>query len=254
MGSIAPSRSVISGGGSYAAVGSVDSRPFRAHVAADMNETTIAFVVRSTVGLTLLTAAFTKALDVNSFRLGINDYGIVPSRWIKGAAPLTILAECLAGIALLLGVFTTWATALALFLFSSFAFGIGLNLIRGRQIPCHCFGSSDEVEQISSFVLARALILATGCGFLLSVDSNSSFPPGAALVPSLTLVAGSVMLLRLMSFVPWGFRSFMEDAPPSPTPTGRVSFRHQPLDATLRPPEPEATGHPIESPGIWRTG
>src|SRR5438552_714635 len=58
--------------------------------------------------------------------------------------------------------FTGWRLAvsalLAIGMFLSFTLAVGLNLRRGRRLPCHCFGGRDQ-ELISGQTLVRLALL-----------------------------------------------------------------------------------------------
>jgi uncharacterized membrane protein YphA (DoxX/SURF4 family) len=118
-------------------------------------------LLRLVLGGLLLLAGVTKLADRPAFRAAVADYRMLPGWLERPFAALAPLAEVTLGTLLLLGLGTRVTAALATPLFLSFGLAIGVNLARGRDFDCHCFGSAQR-ERIGWPSLIRALALALG--------------------------------------------------------------------------------------------
>jgi len=110
------------------------------------------------LGLVLLVSGFGKMRDRHSLVAGALRYRVLAPGVVRPAAALLPFVEMGLGAALLLGVShrpTGWVAAA---LFAVFAVAVGINLRRGRAIPCHCFGAS-AADRIGPLSLARLLFL-----------------------------------------------------------------------------------------------
>jgi len=116
-------------------------------------------LLRLIVGGLLLLAGATKLVDRDGFRDAVAEYKILPAALERPFALAVPLLETALGVLLLLGLGTAFAAALATPLFLSFGLAIGVNLSRGRDFNCHCFGAVQS-EQIGWPALVRSLALA----------------------------------------------------------------------------------------------
>jgi len=157
-------------------------------------------LLRLVLGGLLLLAGATKLADRRAFYEAVADYDLLPSRLQWPFAMLVPLAEVTLGALLLLGLGTRVAAALATPLFLSFAIAIGVNVLRGRQFDCHCFGTAQR-ERIGwpSLVRSVALVLAAlavaagasrfGSLELALFGANGHLPPASEAVPIVLLAA-----------------------------------------------------------------
>jgi uncharacterized membrane protein YphA (DoxX/SURF4 family) len=193
------------------------------------------FVLRVSLGAISLWAGLEKARGLSTFAHGVADYRLLPLRLVRPVAYSIVAAELVVGLLLVAGVLPLLATLGAIGLFAVFAVALGISLARGDNGPCHCFGASDA-ELISPLALIRALSLVAlaGVAFGLALDTPA-MPPGDAILPSLLMAAAIAFTVRVSSLFPmtWGF--FRTEAALHPTPTNRMSFKHQPLDVPLLP-------------------
>lgn len=119
----------------------------------------VQLLLRLVLGGLLVLAGIAKLADRASFRQAVAEYEILPPAFERPFAALLPWAEVSLGALLLLGLGTTAAAALAAPLFLTFAVAIGVNLARGRNFDCHCFGAAQS-DQIGGTALVRALALA----------------------------------------------------------------------------------------------
>jgi hypothetical protein len=92
------------------------------------------------------------------------------------------------------------------------------------------------VEKISPLALVRALALAgLAVAVLVFAVDGTPWPAGGDVLPALLMVAGLVTVTRLSGLFPLAWSFLRAEATFYPTPTRRVSFRHQPLHVPLWP-------------------
>ena len=167
-------------------------------------------LLRLVLGVLLLLAGVTKLVDRARFREAVADYDILPSRLERPFAALLPWLETTLGVLLLLGLGTTAAAALAAPLFLSFALAIGINLWRGRNFDCHCFGSVQN-ERIGWPALLRsialvlaALVVAVGTSRFGALEaslfgSSADLPSPGEVIPVVFLAA---VIFNLLILVP----------------------------------------------------
>lgn len=195
------------------------------------------FVFRTGLGVVCLLAGLEKARAPRDFFDGVRQYRLVPT----GLAPLVggslIGVELAVGLLLVSGLLQAVAGVAAIALFTVFAAALAISLARSNRAPCHCFGASD-VEKISPLALLRALALAgLGVAVLLFALDGTPWPAGDDVLPGLMMAAGLVAATRLSGLLPLAWSFLRAEATFYPTPTRRVSFRHQPLSVPLHPRE-----------------
>jgi hypothetical protein len=135
------------------------------------------------------------------------------------------------------GVAPVLAALGAIVLFSVFAAALAVSIARDNKVPCHCFGASD-VEKVSPLALARALVLvAISVAVLVFALGDTASITRHELLPSLLMAVALVTITRLSGLFTLAWSFLRAKAGMHPTPTRRVSFRHQPLDVPLRPQE-----------------
>jgi hypothetical protein len=194
-------------------------------------------VFRTGLGAVCLLAGLEKARAPREFFDGVRQYGLVPARLAPLVGGALIAAELVLGVLLVGGLVPALAALGAIVLFSVFAAALAVSLARSNTAPCHCFGAS-EVEKISPLALVRALALASVAAAVLVFALGDTASIGRdELLPALLMTAAFVIVTRLSGLFPLTWSFFRQQAAMYPTPTRRVSFRHQPLDIPLHPRE-----------------
>src|SRR5690606_7347176 len=87
----------------------------------------------------LAVAAVGKFLDLPGSRQAVHDFG-VPKRLADPLGTALPAGELLLAVLLLPGATARWAALGAALLFLAFIAGIAVNLAKGNQPDCHCFG------------------------------------------------------------------------------------------------------------------
>lgn len=109
------------------------------------------------LGTVFLVAALGKLRKPSRFAAAIREYELVPSVLSGPLAATLVVVESLVGISLLSGWSLDVGLPVAGGLLVIFAVAVGINLRRGRAVPCGCFGS--DTERITPRTLTRLGLL-----------------------------------------------------------------------------------------------
>ena len=180
-----------------------------------------AFACALLVGAILLMSGLLKFLDLPDFTDTVRKYALVP----RGTAPAVALAvpllEVLAAAPLLSGVAANAGGGLAAGLFAVFIVAVSINIRRGINLDCGCFGilwrekTGWPTVIRDGILLAAALVAAlAGPGVALQ-DAVSDREDFADTLPIL-LVAAVLAGALLMTVA--AFRANKGWAPPTPAP------------------------------------
>lgn len=159
----------------------------------------------------LLIAGITKLFDREGFIQAVELYRVLPARLTRVFALCLPYLEVISGFGLLVGLWTRAATMLAIALFVSFAIAIAINVARGKDLDCHCFGKlrqekTSPVSLFRNFVFAllaiHVSIFADGYlavdGWLLGTNAKGDSPPIAGLLPiGLVTLAGLIVYMLI---------------------------------------------------------
>lgn len=152
------------------------------------------------LGLLFLASATGKARDIQGFVHGVRSYHVLPAVLVRPYALMLPVLEGGAALLLLSGRHPRVGGALALAMLISFGVGTGVNVWRGRDVPCHCFGTGAG-ERTSRRSLLRITLLAAASTLVILGDSTDpaffGSPISALLVTSLgafALSAGAWLL------------------------------------------------------------
>jgi uncharacterized membrane protein YphA (DoxX/SURF4 family) len=197
------------------------------------------FVLRTGLGAVCLLAGLEKARAPKQFFEGVRQYGLVQSRFAPVIGGGLIATELVLGLLLVTGLVPVLAAVGAIALFTVFAVALGVSLARSNTAPCHCFGAS-EVEKISPLALVRAFALdGVAVAVLIFALGDTGSITRDELTASLLMTAGFVAVTRLSGLFPLAWSFLRAEASMYPTPTRRVSFKHQPLHVPLFPEDPQ---------------
>lgn len=105
------------------------------------------------LGAVFFVAAIGKLRNPARFEDAIRGYALVPSMLSGPVTGGLLVSEVFVGISLSSGWALTVGVPAAGALLLIFSVAVGINLSRGRNVPCGCFGS--EAEHISRRTLAR---------------------------------------------------------------------------------------------------
>lgn len=192
------------------------------------------FILRTSIGLVCLWAALSKIFGFRAFVASVFKLGITPRRFSKGIAVGIIASESLVSVAMLADVEVRLASIGAAALFATFAGGALIAIRRGRSAPCHCFGAADGDVASWTTVIRAATLMLGSVGLVGASMTSHGSPPQELVLPGLTITLAFVLSARFSSLIPLAIRSFRLAPPAGVPPTRRVSFRHLPLESSLR--------------------
>jgi uncharacterized membrane protein YphA (DoxX/SURF4 family) len=121
------------------------------------------------VGAIFVAAALPKIADPPSFAHMIYNYRILPGGLINISALAMPWVELLAGIALILGVWTRPARWIVTLLLVAFMIAISINLGRDNAIDCGCFDVSAANKSHDERIRDMWNVLLRDAGILLMV-------------------------------------------------------------------------------------
>ena len=126
------------------------------------------FVSRVALAVVLLFAGASKIAQPRDLRVQIvRDYGILPTKLADWAGITLPYGEVGLGAALIVGFWMPFPAIVAGLVFLAFAFGMAINLARGRRIDCGCFGTPQHPiswSRVATNVMFAAIALAGGVG------------------------------------------------------------------------------------------
>ncbi len=196
-------------------------------------------VSRFVIGVTLLSAALAKLRNPAKFTVGVIEYRVLPRPLARVYALLLPLCEVLAGGLLILGVSVRVVSSASAIMFGSFGFGVLVNLLRKREMPCYCFGTSERlgwntltrVCMLLGLSMFLALITpAEGGGPSLSEQPVPTDLPSWAPVLFLTLFG--LVMLEFIRISPTVIRAW----------TARPTVAHGTRDSVVWTREPSEDG------------
>ncbi len=116
-----------------------------------------ALICRLTLAIIFFYAGVEKIINPRDFAVAIYNYQLLPDCLINLSALFLPWLEILIAASLIIGINTRGAALLSSVLFLIFATALTINLIRGLDISCGCFGASSG--NISWLYLTRDLSL-----------------------------------------------------------------------------------------------
>ena len=165
-----------------------------------------ALIARLLLALVFVVAGSAKLADHKGSRQALVDFGL-PAALAGPLGILLPLAELAVAAALLPTATAPWGALGALALLLMFVAVIGLNLARGREPDCHCFGQLYSAPA-GWKTLARNGVLAAIAGFLVWQGLGGDIGPSAvgwvatlSTVQLLGLVGGTLVLGLLAGFL-----------------------------------------------------
>ncbi|CAN5887049.1 hypothetical protein BH23ACT12_BH23ACT12_12270 [soil metagenome] len=125
-------------------------------------QTSLGLLIRFAFGTMFLAAGASKLSDLGEFADAIRLYRIIPGATAGAVAKTVAVIEVVLGVVLILGIGIPFAAVAGSILLVIFAIAMGINLIRGRQIPCGCKRESEpiQVKHILRNVLSVAALLS----------------------------------------------------------------------------------------------
>lgn len=132
------------------------------------------FASQLSLGVVFLLSSIPKLHRPISFARSVIEYKVLPPILSFTFGLALIPLEIFLGVAFLTGWLTDVALPVATTVLISFITAVGVNLRRGRNVACGCFGSASE--QISARTVARLLVLLSVVLVLAALRSVGRVP------------------------------------------------------------------------------
>jgi uncharacterized membrane protein YphA (DoxX/SURF4 family) len=123
--------------------------------------------VQIILGIIFVVAAWPKIVDPPSFAHMVYNYRLVPSGLVNFVAIVMPWIELLAGLALILGIWTRGARPIITAMLVMFIVAIAINLARGNAIDCGCFDPSASGKSYEERIQDMWLVVIRDIGMLL---------------------------------------------------------------------------------------
>jgi uncharacterized membrane protein YphA (DoxX/SURF4 family) len=129
-----------------------------------------ALICRLTLAIIFFYAGIEKIINPGDFAVAIYNYQLLPDCAINLSAIFLPWLEVFIAASLVAGIYTRGATLISALLFLTFATALTINLLRGLDISCGCFGVSSG--NINWLYLERDLSLFCMSVFVLIYDRS----------------------------------------------------------------------------------
>lgn len=125
--------------------------------------------VQIALGVFFVAAALPKVVDPPGFAHMIYNYRIVPGAFVNLMALVLPWFELLAGLALILGIWTRTSAAAIGALLLVFIVAISFNLARGNAIDCGCFDVAAAGKTVAERITDMWWVVIRDVGMLVMV-------------------------------------------------------------------------------------
>lgn len=125
-----------------------------------------ALAIRLVLGGVFVWAGTAKLVQIPSFVETVTAFDILPADLAASFALSVIWIELIAGGLLLLNIWPRSNALVVLILLVIFSAALGINMHRGNDVTCDCFGGAGGASL--SWALLRDLLLAGGAAVLLA--------------------------------------------------------------------------------------
>jgi hypothetical protein len=187
----------------------------------------LGLIASLTLGAALVIAGASKVRDLDAFVIAVLNYDLLPRSLARAFARILPFAELACGVLLVVQVGRVSVAMTSAALLLTFLIAVSVNLIRGRSIQCHCFGSS--AERIGWTTVVRLIVLLACASVLVAAPGDAS-PRRSDLLPAALVAAGVLLGLYVLGTAPEVVRLWRSKGNPAPTRHGgRVSFRSLPV-------------------------
>lgn len=131
----------------------------------------VIFLLRLIVGATFVYAAWDKVINPRAFAIAVRGYQIVPVSVSNLFALALAWSEMVAGVLLILGLFTRQAAGAILLMLAMFTAALSTVMIKGLVIDCGCF-QSEGGSRVGPLLLVRNVLLIAACVWIMRYDGG----------------------------------------------------------------------------------
>ena len=121
--------------------------------------------LRGTLGFVILWAGLSKVQEPALFALTARAYQVLPVWAINPFAIVVPWMEATTGLLLIFGMWTRGAAISCCVLLVSFSIALALNILRGAEMSCDCFGLDGTQATLGQALLTDLLMM--GCAVIL---------------------------------------------------------------------------------------
>jgi uncharacterized membrane protein YphA (DoxX/SURF4 family) len=132
----------------------------------------ISFLARIVLGGIFIYSGTVKILDPSGFAQAVSNYRIIPDWLVNPFALVLPWIETVAGISMILGIWIPGGSLVIGSLLLVFTIALSAALIRGLDISCGCFSTTQEGQTITWSYLVRDIILFIMTGFVFLRDTG----------------------------------------------------------------------------------
>ncbi len=123
---------------------------------------------RLVLGAVMIVAGGAKVFDLAGLARVVEAYNVLPPVLVIPLAVVMPWLETFCGIGLLLGWWTRSSALLAVLLLTSFGVALGINVYRGTDIACGCFGLNSSRGSLEAALVQDVLLLVMALVVLFS--------------------------------------------------------------------------------------
>jgi hypothetical protein len=157
-----------------------------------------AALVRAALILLLGTAALAKSARIEAFQTALIDHELVPRRFTRPLARITIGVEAALAVALAAGIALPVALALSSVLLIAFTAVATRALMRGATADCGCLGGAVKVELGWPSIVGNVALAVAAFASIAAPSAGIPLPTGSPQSSQLTVAAwcgGSVVVI-----------------------------------------------------------
>ncbi len=118
----------------------------------------VSFGLRLLLGMVFIYAGIVKLAELPEMAVSVNNYRLLPDYMVNVVAMTLPGIEVIAGICLIAGLFTDGALTVVTAMLIAFVIAVESAILRGLDIECGCFSTSDA-ERVGIQVLLRDVLL-----------------------------------------------------------------------------------------------
>jgi len=160
-------------------------------------------VIQLAVGCVFLISTVSKLRRPAAFQIGVAEYRILPASVVPAFAFVLIGLEAFVAITHLGGWGLTFAAPVGVGLLLTFAAAVTINLVRNRDLACHCLGGGDRISPRSlvqlALLVAGEVLVWSGARIAAPTTTQQVATPGdllLALVWAFVVLVVGLWLLR----------------------------------------------------------
>jgi len=131
-------------------------------------------VLRVALGGILLWSGGVKLMSLPSFALTVRAYDVLPLWLVHPFAIWLPGAEVVTGALLLLGIWTRSSALTVSGMFVAFAIALGINVARGADMSCGCFGLDGMAATLPEALVRSLLLLSAALALVWRPDTACS--------------------------------------------------------------------------------